>query len=78
MAVAAGDLYRVTAAGDAPPPAAPWQLAKDGVTPPPTLRAATARVAQILAEVGLGASTDEVWAEASRTVAQGGSSAHGV
>ena len=34
--------------------------------------------AQILAEVGLGASTDEVWAEASRTVAQGGSSAHGL
>ena len=42
------------------------------------LLAAKARVAQILAEVGLGASTDEVWAEASRTVAQGGSSAHGV
>ena len=34
-----GDLYRVKSDGDAPPTAAPWQLAKDGVTPPPTLRA---------------------------------------
>ena len=57
---------------------ATWTFAFDRRTEVTPALVAKARVAQILAEVGLGASTDEVWAEASRTVAQGGSSAHGV